>query len=82
MLIQVCLDLKVDLEELVAQEHHSPLLRVIDPGTTVGIEENQTKPSANLNLCTEIAVSTDLSLAHILKQLIRCSAAFSNISLG
>lgn len=31
-------DLEVDLEELVAQKHHSPLLRVFDPGATTDME--------------------------------------------
>lgn len=48
--VSVISDLKVDLEELVAQEHHPPLLRVVDPGTAVGIEQNQTKASVNLDL--------------------------------
>lgn len=29
-------DLEVDLEELVAQKHHPPLLRVLDPSATAG----------------------------------------------
>lgn len=31
-------DLEVDLEELVAQKHHPPLLRVLDPCSTAEIK--------------------------------------------
>lgn len=43
MYICVCVhaDLEVDLEELVAQKHHPPLLRVLDAGSTEGPEQHQ-----------------------------------------
>lgn len=76
--------LEVDLEELVAEEHHPPLLGVVDAGPAV---TGQNRTGEHVVAEPEHGIGsertgTDLSLAQTLKQLISCSAAFSSISPG